>query len=78
MIIFCLLGTLKPFYFERTHLFILFFSKIVYVRFYFVESMDRLNRIEVHEGQAEVLPKLAYTTNLPTPKQVHFPKPSGI
>lgn len=41
--------------------------------------MDSLNRIEVHEGKAEVLPKLAYTSNIPTPKhQVHFPKPSGI
>lgn len=41
--------------------------------------MDRLNKIEVHEGKSEVLPKLAYTSNIPTPKhQVNFPKPSGI
>lgn len=40
--------------------------------------MDVLNRIEVHEEKA-VLPKLAYTSNIPTPKhQVNFPKPSGI
>lgn len=41
--------------------------------------MDRLNKIEVQEGKTEVLPKLAYTSNIPTPKhQVNFPKPSGI
>lgn len=41
--------------------------------------MDRLNNIEVQEGKPEVLPKLAYTSNIPTPKhQVQFPKPSGI
>lgn len=41
--------------------------------------MDRLNSIEVEHGKAEVLPKLAYTSNIPTPKyQVHLPKPSGI
>lgn len=41
--------------------------------------MDSLNRLQVHAGKAEVLPKLAYTSNIPTPKhQVNFSRPSGI